>query len=234
VLCACGGGDPAPVVDAIGEPLGHTTHATWQVQNLDGSNAGCPAGFDQAAVVSWRSDQVGLCGPGAAPSDTCHVSYFACDAGQGTTAPLPAGTYITTVGITSHDHAQLYAQSLPAVLDLGTDQATAATIYNDAGYFSATWTLVGRTSGATLACDAAGATQVSVVTTRNGAASHDKFPCAAGHGFTMPLRAGAYTFGASAIDDTGAARGAATVLTSSIQAKNAVTELGALVLEVDD
>lgn len=224
----------------------HATHAAWKVQNIDGSNAGCPAGYDQAAIVSWQVDDaqspIGACAPGGATSSTCYLDYFDCVGGTGTTGAIPVGTYLTFVAIVSHDHGQVYAQSLPAVLDLSTgdQQLPLATIYNDGGYFTATWTLKGKTSGSTLSCDSAGASTVSILSTISGGAQGvpDSFACsdfANRYHWTKALKQGSYTESVVALDATGGAVGPAiSIPSAAILGKNAVTDLGALVLDVDD
>ena len=234
----------------------HTTHATWKLQNIDGTNSGCPAGFDTAVVVSWKISNgslVGTCAPGGTPTDSCYLDVFSCDAGQGTTGPIRnGGTFLTYVVITNHAVDTTYATSLSDVLDLTTsDQSFPAdsdhlhgTMYKNGGYFTAAWSLKGTTSGSTLTCSQAGSGGVSILSTvTNGSqAADDVFNCTDGdppnpYLWTGGLLEGSYTVSVTALDTSnpGKALGAPTNLTAEIiDGQNRITDLGDLVLNVDD
>ena len=244
------------------EATPHTTHATWKIQDISGANAGCPVGFDTAIVVSWKVDasgnHIGTCTPGGSPSDSCYLDIFSCAAGQGTTGPIPdttkfpnatGGTFETFVAITNHSGSMVYAESLSDLEDLRTANGVFpndpdhlhGTIYNNGGYFTASWTLKGATSNSQLSCSQAGSGGVSILSTVTGGsqAVDDVFKCSDGDNpfiWTGGLLEGSYTVSVSALDTStpGAALGQPTNLSNQIiRGQNQVTDLGALVLNVD-
>ena len=201
----------------------HTTRATWQLKNIDGSNAGCPAGFDTAIVVSWKVDAsghtIGTCTPGGTPSDSCYLDIFNCSAGTGTTGPIPdttkfpnatGGRFMTFVAITNTNGSDVFAESLQDVVDLTAANGVFpndaglndGTIYKNGGYFEAEWTLVGANSGNTLTCAQAMSGGVSVLSTVSGGSgsADDVFKCTDGFGITGGLLEGSYTVSVSALD----------------------------------
>jgi len=237
----------------------HATHASWQLKNISGSNAGCPAGFDTAIVISWKLDgsgnPIGTCSPGGTPSGSCYLDLFNCADGAGTTTAIPAGRYRTFVAITNTTGSSIFASSLSDDVDLTTANGafpndpglTHGTIYKDGGYFAAAWQLVGATSGNALTCTQAMSGGVSVLSTVTGgtASADDIFNCTDGGGITGGLLAGSYTVSVSALDTStpGLALGAPTNLASKViqepttascsPRSDCVTDLGMLSLSVD-
>ena len=218
--------------------------------------------FDTAIVVSWKvnanGDHVGTCTPGGSPSDSCYLDIFSCSAGSGTTGPIPdttkfpnatGGTFDTFVAITNHSGATVYAESLSDLEDLTTANGVFpndpdhlhGTIYNNGGYFTAAWTLKGVNSGSTLSCSQAASGGVSILSTVTGGSQgvDDIFKCSDGNNpyiWTGGLLEGSYTVSVSALDmgNPGLALGAPTNKSAEIiQGQNQVTDLGALVLNVD-
>jgi cysteine-rich repeat protein len=241
------------------EATPHTTHATWQLKDIDGTNAGCPAGFDTAIVVSWKLDgsgnPIGTCAPGGTPSGTCYLDIFNCAAGSGTTGPISAGDFMTFVAVTNASGSDVYAETLSDVVNLTTANGTFpndpgltdGTIYKNGGYFEASWTLIGATSGNTLTCATAGSGGVSVLSTVTGGtqAADDVFKCTDHFGITGGLLEGSYTVSVSALDTSspGLALGTPTNKANQIiqgphtarcsPRADCVTDLGMLTLSVD-
>ena len=207
-------------------------NATWSIQNVDGTNVGCPAGFDTAVVVAQEIDA------GGNPIGTPFEDLYDCAAGAGHSAPLPASTYQTWVEITSHDQSQLYAQSLSAFVDIiDTDKTINVAILDDGGYFQLQWNLVRTGTGAPVSCtevDGIGALSTEVANSTNSA--DDKFTCTDGYGITGGFTAGTYTVSVDAFADGvgGGSLGPPTVLSNKvIQDRNRVTDLGTVTVNVD-
>lgn len=207
-------------------------NATWTIQNVDGSNVGCPSGFDTAVLVSQEVDSAG--NPVGNPIE----DLFDCAAGAGHSAPLDATTYQSWVEITSHDGTQVYAQSLSAFVDIvDTDKTLNVAILDDGGYFQVQWDLRRTQGGAAVPCsevDGIGVLSTEVSNSTNSA--DDKFTCADGVGITGGLTAGTYTVSIDAFADGagGGSLGPPTVLSNKvIKPQNQVTDLGVVTVNVN-
>ena len=245
----------------------HTTHASWQIKNIDGSNSGCPAGFDTAIVVSWKVDSsghtVGTCAPGGSPSDSCYLDIFNCSAGAGTTGPIPdttrfptatGGRFLTFVAITNTSGSNVFAETRQDTIDLQAGNGvfpndadgTDGTVYKNGGFFAASWTLVGATSGNQLTCAQAASGGVSVLSTVTGgtASVDDVFKCTDGYAVTGGIKAGSYTVSVSALDTSTPALALGTPTNKAAQIiqeptsaacnpVDCITDLGMLSLSVD-
>ena len=201
--------------------------ATWQIKSVvSNAEIGCPTGFDTAALVNQPIDSAGN------NVGSPIIDLFDCAAGAGTSAALPATTYLTWVQITDHSGATVYAKSVPATLDVTDVDLTYNTdILDDGGYFQLAWNLVGQSSNAPLTCSQAGVTGsasgVELTATVSGgtSAATDQFTCDDGAGVTSGFPAGNYTVSIDAFTSAGAV-GTAPAINSAIQAQNMVTNLG--------
>lgn len=205
--------------------------ASWKIQNVAGSVAPCPPGFDTAALVSQEIDAAGN-DIGSPITD-----LFSCADGTGISDPLAPAVYKSWIQITDHSGANVYAQSAAAIVDLTTaDKSFSAEIVTDGGYFVFDWALTGATSGAPLTCAAAGADTVELISTVSGGTQFltDKFTCDDGYGVTSALAAGSYTVSIDATLGNGGALGTAMTLTNKvIQAPNKFTDLGSVMIPID-
>ena len=207
--------------------------ATWQIKDTAGAAQGCPSGFDTAALVNQPVDAAGN------DAGTAIIDLFDCAAGAGTSAELPATTYKTFIEISDHAVSNIYATSVPALLDVTTTDLTYNTdILTDGGYFSLAWILKGETSNATLTCAQAGVSGSSsgveaISTIANSTmAATDQFTCDDGQGVTSGLPAGTYTVSVDAFTSAGAVGTAPTLNNKVIQAPNVVTDLGTITIPI--
>ena len=210
----------------------YTTHATWAFKSTQTPDTlNCPTGFDTAAVYSQELDTSG--NPVGQPT----IDLFTCADGQGTTSPLESGQYDTWIAITNTSGSSTWGQSVDAVVDLTSANATyAADLYIDGGYFAWKWNLVGATSNSPLTCAQAGADSADIISTVMGSMSgvDDVFTCNDGQGVTAALSAGTYTVSMSALNSSMQALGTPVNLTNkTINIKNQVTDLGTVSIPID-
>lgn len=207
--------------------------ASWSIQNVDGTQTGCPPTFNTAAVYSQPVNS--LLQPVGSPI----IDLFDCADGIGNTAPLPPDIYQVWVEITTGSGGQVYAKSLSAIVDvIDSDKTIATSILNDGGYFLLTWDLVDGVTNAPMECsddpaiDGVGVLSTSVSNANN--AFDDRFNCEDHYGVTGGLLQGAYTVEVAAINTAGASLGSAPVLTNRvIDGQNQVTDLGNIIIPVD-
>lgn len=206
--------------------------ATWQIKSVvNNAVLGCPTGFDTAALVNQPIDSAGN------NVGSPIIDLFDCVAGAGTSASLPATTYLTWVQITDRSGANVYAKSVPATLDVTDVDLTYNTdILDDGGYFAFAWALT--QGGAPTTCAQAGLSNPStsgvelIATVAGGAAAAaDQFNCDDGQGVTAGYAAGNYTVSIDAFMGS-TAIGTAPTINSSIADRNAVTNLGTVTIPI--
>ncbi len=203
--------------------------ATWQLGDLEsGDPIACPSGFPVAALVTQPlDDDSGL------PSGAATTTQFPCDDGEGTSAPVTPATYDTALVIESSDGA-MWATSLHQTLDMHeVDQAFATILYDDAGYFHLTWTLVGAVSGSTLDCGVIPIDGIEVASTSASASADNFFECELGSSYTPAIVAGTYDVAIGA--ETGGIHDGvyANLANREITTPNQVTELGSVMISID-
>jgi len=209
-----------------------TTHATWAFKSTQTTGTlNCPTGYDTAAVYSQEVD-----GSGTAIGQPT-IDLFTCADGQGTTSPLSAGMYDTWIAITNTNGSMTWGQSVNAVVDLSTANATyAADLYIDGGYFAFKWDLVGATSNSPLTCTQAGAESADMLSTVTNTTQSvdDIFTCSDGQGVSAVLQAGNYVVSLSALNSSMQALGQPVNLPNkTINIKNQVTDLGTVSIPID-
>jgi hypothetical protein len=196
-----------------------TVTAAWTFENLATQlDTGCPAGFDTARLVATPTD-----GSLAAT----HVDLD-CGAGIGVSDPLAPIPYAFTIQILDSTTGAMYAQSLPASLDLtdGDDQRFDTVILNDAGYAHLVWSFVGAMTGAPIGC----ADQIDGIVVTAGTYT-DSLRCEDVNGLTKAIAAGTYAFSVEA-QHLGAVIGAAPAVTGTIGNANQVTDLGTIQIAI--
>jgi hypothetical protein len=199
--------------------------ATWQVKSVvSNQEIGCPAGIDTAALVNQPVD------PNGNDAGSPIIDLFDCAAGAGTSAALPATMYKTWVQLTDHSGSNVYAESVPAYLDVTDVDLTYNTdILDDGGYFGFAWVLT--QGGAPIDCASAGVegsqagVELTATVAGGSSAATDQFSCDDGQGVTSGFPAGNYTVSIDAFNGNTAV-GTADPINSSIQAQNKVTNLG--------
>lgn len=216
-------------VEGAGELAAIT--ASWEFKQYPNTTVGCPAGYDTIAQYSQAVDA------SLTPVGQPEIDLWDCVDGTGTATDLEPGAYLGWVESTTNDGTGVYARSLSAYLDVTAQDASFATaIFDDAGYASLSWSLVGATSGQAVTCAQAQANGVSVLTTvTNGTdALDDVYDCEDGYAITSARLAGSYTFSVSAINAQEQALGEPVNRTNVIiNDRNQVTDLGALALPID-
>lgn len=208
--------------------------ATWQIKSVvTNQPLGCPTGFDTAALVNQPIDSAGN------NVGSPIIDLFDCAAGAGTSARLPATTYLTWVQITDHSGANIYAKSVPATLDVTDVDLTYNTdILDDGGYFALAWNLVGAQSNAPLTCAQAGVTgsqsaiELQATVSGSAMATDDQFTCEDLSGVTSGLPAGNYTVTVDALTGAGSV-GQTPTTNEVIGNQNAVTDLGTVTIPID-
>jgi len=209
--------------------------ANWSLKSLaSGTTAPCPPGYDTAALYSQEVDANG--NSIGAPI----IDLFNCDAGHGTSAPLPPSTYVAWIEIADHTNSTQYAKSTAANVDLTiSDKSFNAAILVDGGYFQVAWNLVRASNGGALLCsDVAGiggveAISTEVATPTNSAS--DIFHCEDHTGITGGFLSGSYTVHVDAINQANPPQsiGDAPDLTNkTIQSPNIVTNLGTVTIPI--
>jgi hypothetical protein len=220
-----GSGDDTPPIDT-----GLIT-ANWSFKEL-ATNAilPCPSGFNTAAFYAYPVDAAN------ARLGEPFIDLYQCGAGTGT-SDYPLGRYEVYLEITNGTNTGLYAQTLPAIVDIRPDDATfTTTVIDDGGFFLFDWELRGETSGTPLTCTQAGATGgVDITATLSGTAeaTTDVFPCEQGTAYTGGLIAGTYVVSVAALNSADQAVGVAPELVNkAIQAPNKVTDLGLIMIPI--
>jgi len=201
--------------------------ATWQIKQLNGTVLGCPNGFDTAALYNQPLDNNNQ------PVGQPIIDLFDCTAGAGRSAPLPPTAYETWIEITTHTNSSVYAQSVPAFVDVTDVDLTYNTdIYDDAGYFGVAWNLVGKNSNAPLTCEQAGVTggssgvEMLINVTGTQTMDMDQFPCTDYQGVSKAYPEGSYTVAVDAFTSAGQVSDSPQKDNQVITGPNVVTDLG--------
>jgi hypothetical protein len=194
----------------------------------------CPLGFGTAALHSVPIDATGT------EIGMDHVDMFDCNARTGTSASLAPGPYRSWIEITNAGMTDVFATSLPAIVDVTEeDRGFTTHILDDGGYFKMSWKLVGETSGMELTCDQAGATNgidvVATETSNQDNSASDHFECVDFEGVTAGYVAASYRVSVSALGPGEEPVGSAPDLADQvIEAPNAITDLGPLTISIAD
>lgn len=198
--------------------------AKW---NIKANNApvSCPPGFDTARVISH---------PHALPinnNSQDKIDLFKCSAGQGITAFLTPGAYDVWTEIVNTDGTAVYAQSVPAYVDLTTaDKDVTFDIHTDKGYFFLNWVLQGA-GGALTCAQVPEAAKISIDTTP--ATAPTLFDCAQGAGYSIATAAGIYQVAVAAINAQQISIGtSATFANQQINVPNKYTNLGTAMIMI--
>lgn len=194
---------------------------------------GCPAGFNTVAVNSFPVDSDGQ----RVGEDV--IDLFDCVDGIGTTDFLFPDVYQSFIRVTDALGGQVYAEGLPAFVDvIERDAQMDTTILNDGGYFTLSWDLVGATSNSKLRCSQvdglSGIELVSTSIATPDTAISDKFTCGDQVGVTGGLVQGSYTISIAALGADEKSIGTSPAITEkTINARNAITDLGHILIPID-
>ena len=203
---------------------GANVGAKWNIKTNNVAGA-CPAGFNTARVISH---------PHALPltnNSQDKIDLFGCAAGQGITTFLAPGAYDVWTEIVDQAGANVYAQSVPAYVDLtNTDKDVTFDIHTDKGYYFLAWSLQGG-AGALTCAQAPEVASISLDTTP--ATPPTLFDCNQGAGYSLATAVGSYQVAVAALNAQQASLGpAATFANRAIQAPNKYTNLGTAMLMI--
>jgi hypothetical protein len=171
-----GGGDGGD-----GGAVNGTIHASWTIENVDGSPAQCPTGFTTMKVSATATESDGT----AVSLDDPYVALFDCAAGSGDvpvviSGPLSQGNTDVSLGyfqLTFEESTAngdtiaaqdlLSQMGLPPTLDATSGTASqSATFYQDGGYAWLEWSLYGTIAQDFIqSCASAGIDTVKLVLT---------------------------------------------------------------------
>jgi len=217
--------------------------ATWEIKNLaTNQSLTCPPGYDTAALFNQAVDAtdrpIGACSHSSDNNEsTCFVDLFDCAAHAGTSFPLPPTRYITWVAITDTSTNNVWAEGVPAYVDItNVDKTYSAQLLEDGGYFYVAWDLRAASNNAPLSCAGAGATggvELTATVVGSTEAKSDQWDCENGADYTAGLRAATYTVVLSALNSSDQAIGTAPELTNkTIGRQNAITNLGTVQIPI--
>jgi len=215
---------------------GVTVDVSWKFTHLeDGTARACPTNFGTAVIKSQLINDSSHLGSGSDFSD-----LFNCSAMAGTIVLPTADQYLVWVEIQNDSGSSTYATSNSTFVDttFATDPVDVE-IIDDGGYFFFTWDLE-DTTGKLLSCADAGVTSsgsVETIATSVATPSYfrnDKFTCEDHYGTTDPLLADTYTVSIDAEEGNAAIGTAPEKTNQEITAPNGLTDLGHIVITVDN
>lgn len=226
------------IISSSSTDEGHIV-ASWTIEDVAPQvDIGCPQNVDSASLFSQASDSAGnpidpTC---TMTTNTCFVDEFNCTDGAGTSAPLPAGYYVSWI-VLSSGGAQYGNDSLHTLVDItNVDKELHADFIDNGGVFHLSWELRGAQSNASLTCADAGVTGgVETIATISGTQSvfNDKFNCGDGDDFTDPLPSASYVVSVDAFDSSNTALGPAINVNKTLGDQNDLGELGHFMLQID-
>jgi hypothetical protein len=212
-----------------------TITADWSFRtvNVAGSLSpenNCPAGFPTVALHSQELDGSNR------PVGPEVVDLFDCIDGRNFSDELLPGVYETFIRVTSDSGLNLYAESLPEIVDVRVNDVTIdPLIVDNGGYFAVAWDL--RTlQNAPLDCrDIAGLDGIEIASTFSGTSEGvtDIFDCEVGSAFSAPVMEGTYVISVAALDTAKEQISEDLVLNNKVMRdRNQVTDLGVLTIQV--
>jgi hypothetical protein len=145
--------------------------------------------------------------------------------------------YETFIRVTSDSGLNLYAESLPEIVDVRVnDVTTDPRIVDNGGYFAVAWDLREQGTNAPLECrDVTGIDGIEIASTLSGTtqAVTDIFDCEVGSSFSAPVMEGQYVISVDVLDTAEMPIGQGVVLNNKVMRdRNQVTDLGVLTLQV--
>jgi cysteine-rich repeat protein len=202
--------------------LERTIGVTWKIKTNNIAGA-CPNGFDTARVVAHLHNSPATTGD--------IIDLFTCANGSGVTAPLPANTYDVRTEIVNHAGTVIFAQSVPAYIDISTGNVDATfDIHTDRGFFFLNWTLQGA-SGALTCAQAPEVAKISLDTTP--VTPPTLFTCEQQAGYSLATVVGNYTVSIAALNAAQQLLGTPVNFASAtIAAPNKITNLGTAMLVI--
>lgn len=213
-----------------------TINAEWSFRTVNPSGQlsppnSCPTGFGTVELHSQEVDA------SLRPIGIENLDLFDCIDMRHLSAEMDPGVYDTFLRVATSGGGSLYAESLPAIVDVTVSDKTFSTdIVDNGGYFRVAWDLREQGTNAPLDCvDVAGIDGVEISSTIAGAQDGvtDIFDCEVGAEFSNPVMAGTYVVTLEALDTAQQAIGQGALLNNKIMRdRNQVTDLGTVTLLV--
>ena len=213
-----------------------TITADWSFRSVNAAGSlspenNCPAGFPTVALHSQELDG------NDRPVGPEVVDLFDCIDGRNFSDELLPGVYETFIRVTSDSGLNLYAESLPEIVDVRVNDVTIdPLIVDNGGYFAVAWDLREEGTNAPLECrDVAGIDGVEIASTLSGTtqAVTDIFDCEVGSSFSAPVMEGNYVISMAVLNTAGNAIGQPETLNNKVMRdRNQVTDLGVVMLQV--
>jgi hypothetical protein len=213
-----------------------TITADWSFHTVNAAGAlspenNCPAGFPTVALHSQEIDG------NDRPIGIAVIDLFDCIDGRNFSDELHPGVYETFIRVTSDSGLNLYAESLPEIVDIRVnDVKIEPRIIDNGGYFAVAWDLRKEGTNAPLDCrDVAGIDGIEIASTLSGTtqAVTDIFDCEVGSSFSEPVMEGNYVISMAALNTAGQALGQPVTLNNKVMRnRNQVTDLGVVMLPV--
>lgn len=204
--------------DGTGSELGLIT-ARWDFSRANGAALGCPAGFD---TVEVRSN-----GPES------FIDLYDCFALEGTDDFIP-GVYDVDMAVTNSAGTRVYANALPATVDITSlDQEVFENFIDDGGRAKFSVNLFKTTTNQAGTCKSLAVDGLKIDWDGPNTLRSEFFDCAKAEGnqfeVSDPLVAGLYNVKVTAVDPKDNPLGPATAVKLTIEAPNGYADL----LDVD-
>ncbi len=199
-------------------------NTSWNFHKADGTELGCPAGFNTAEVTAVSRE-----------FGDAFVDLYSCNARSGS-APYPIGAYEVTIAITNNSGSEEYAHSLTQTLDIVVnDENFSEDFIADGGRVLFDWVLVDAANNDSLDCRTAGNPQsIHVDATSPNAMVSTSLACDDGFGVSNPLPAGTYTATFSALDAAGQPLGEPQTKNVALDDRNDYDDVGTISLPIGE
>jgi hypothetical protein len=224
------------IITTDDDPDFATITADWSFHTVNGGGQlspenNCPPGFPTVALHNQELDGNNR------PVGPEVIDLFDCIDGRNFSDELLPGVYETFIRVTSDSGLNLYAESLPEIVDVRVnDVTTDPRIVDNGGYFAVAWDLREQGTNAPLECrDVAGIDGIEIASTLSGTtqAVTDIFDCEVGSSFSAPVMEGQYVISVDVLDTAEMPIGQGVVLNNKVMRdRNQVTDLGVLTLQV--
>jgi len=195
---------------------------TWSFHMADGTQLGCPAGFDTAEITAVPRD-----------GSEAFIDLYDCGSLSGR-AFYPVNDYEVTIAVTNRSGSQEYAHSLTQTVDIFvTDANLGEDFIHDGGRLLFDWVLVDAQSNDALECRGAGnPSSINVAAVNGDTTISTSLACGDGFGVSAPLPAGAYTATFSALNAAGQPLGEPQTAPVAVRDRNDYDDLGTIMLPI--
>jgi len=195
-------------------------HTVNQKGDLSPPN-NCPSGY---GTVTLHSQEIDASGRAIGPE---FQDVFDCIDMQHLSAELEPGVYRSFLEVTAGRGGSLYADTIPAEVDVTvSDKTYTAQIVDNGGYFKAAWDLRNAQTSAPVGCSGLGGVEISATITGSATSIFDTYNCTDGFAITDPLIEGTYLVQVTALNSADQKIVTKDIPTQTIRDRNEVTDLG--------